>query len=73
MDDDESVHVFSNFSNWNPIKMIPFLKYVELMDKDRPTESDIITIVRKKQEAKLKERLDREREGYLVKDQNEII
>ena len=55
-DEDESVHVFSNFTNWNPIRMIPFLKYVELMDKDKPNEKDIITTIRKKQENKLKDR-----------------
>jgi hypothetical protein len=48
VDEDESIHLFSNFNNWNPMKMIPFLKYVEVMDKDKPTEEDIISNIKKK-------------------------
>lgn len=73
VDEDESVHVFSNFSNWQPIKMIPFLRYVEHLDKDRPTEQEIVSIIKKKQENKLKEKLEKEKEGYIFKDQSEII
>ena len=43
------------------MKMIPFLKYVEVMDKDKPTEEDIISNIKKKQEIKLKERQEREK------------
>jgi|APCry1669189768_1035252.scaffolds.fasta_scaffold11522_2 hypothetical protein len=48
VDEDESIHLFSNFNNWNPIKMMPFIKYVEIIDKDRPSEEDIISIIKKK-------------------------
>lgn len=48
VDEDESIHLFSNFNNWNPMKMMPFLKYVEIIDKDRPSEEDIISIIKKK-------------------------
>ena len=48
VDEDESIHLFSNFNNWNPMKMMPFIKYVEIIDKDRPSEEDIISIIKKK-------------------------
>jgi hypothetical protein len=48
VDEDESIHLFSNFNNWKPMKMMPFLKYVEIIDKDRPSEEDIISIIKKK-------------------------
>jgi len=48
VDEDESIHLFSNFNNWNPMKIMPFLKYVEIIDKDRPSEEDIISIIKKK-------------------------
>jgi hypothetical protein len=30
------------------MKMMPFLKYVEIIDKDRHSEEDIISIIKKK-------------------------
>jgi hypothetical protein len=48
VDEDESIHLFSNFNNWNPMKMMPFIKYVEIIDKDRPSEENIISIIKKK-------------------------
>lgn len=29
MDDCEQVHLYANFTNWEPKRMIPFLNYIE--------------------------------------------
>lgn len=36
LDECEEVHVYANFTNWQPKRMIPFLNYIEQIDKDRP-------------------------------------
>ena len=36
MDESESVHLYASFTNWEPMRMIPFLNYIETLDYDKP-------------------------------------
>lgn len=36
VDTDEVVQCFGGFTNWEPKNMIPFLQYIEILDKDKP-------------------------------------
>jgi hypothetical protein len=33
-DDDEKVTLYASFTDWKPLQMIPFLKYIEIIDAD---------------------------------------
>ena len=34
-DVDETVNCFASYTNWKPIQMTPFLKFIESIDKDK--------------------------------------
>lgn len=36
IDEFEEVHLYANFTNWQPKRMVPFLNYIEQIDKDKP-------------------------------------
>lgn len=36
VDQDELIDLYANFTNWEPMNMIPFLQFVEMIDTDKP-------------------------------------
>lgn len=36
IESDEQVQIFASFTNWQPKKMIPFLDFISIIDKDKP-------------------------------------
>jgi hypothetical protein len=33
---DEKIEIFASFTNWKPKKMMPFLDFISIIDKDKP-------------------------------------